>query len=210
MDTIAVSLFATALFTITNPIGNTALFASMTSDLKYAGQQATARQSAIAITAILLVVLWAGHYLLAFFGINVASLETAGGIIVLSLGLSMLHSKKSGQAHSSEEADAAAKKDSIAVVPMAIPIVAGPGAITAVLINSSKQSGELLTMIGFSAVCIGFGLLFWVCFRFASKISLAIGVNGVAIITRIMGMVLAAIAVTMIANGLKQLLPGLA
>jgi multiple antibiotic resistance protein len=79
-----------------NPIGNTALFASMTSDLDAAMQRATARQSAIAISIILLVVLWVGQYLLAFFGINIPALETAGGIIVLGLGLSMLHTQKSG------------------------------------------------------------------------------------------------------------------
>lgn len=65
-------------------------------------------------------------------------------------------------------------------------------------------------MVGLSVVCLGFGLLFWLCFRSAGRISAHLGVHGVAIVTRIMGMVLAAIAVTMIASGLKQLLPGLA
>lgn len=182
----------------------------MTSDLDAAAQCSTARQSAIAVSIVLLVVLWAGHYLLAFFGINIPALETAGGIIVLGLGLSMLHSRKSGQSHSAEETAAVAEKDSVAVVPIAIPIVAGPGAITTVLVNSSKLSGDLATMVGLSVVCLGFGLLFWLCFRSAERISALVGVHGVAIVTRIMGMVLAAIAVTMIASGLRQLLPGLA
>ncbi len=210
MELATISIFATALFTITNPIGNTALFASMTSELDAAAQGKTARQSALAITIILLVVLWAGQYLLRFFGINIPALETAGGIIVLSLGLSMLHSEKSRQSHSAEETSAALEKDSIAVVPMAIPIVAGPGAITTVLINASKLEGDWATMLGLSAVCLGYGVLFWLCFRSAARISAVVGVHGVAIITRIMGMILAAIAVMMIANGLKQLLPGLA
>lgn len=181
----------------------------MTSDLGAPAQRATARQSALAISIILLIVLWAGHYLLAFFGINIPALETAGGIIVLGLGLSMLHSKKSGQSHSTEESAAAVEKDSVAVVPIAIPIVAGPGAITTVLVDSSKLGGDLPTMVGLSVVCLGYGILFWLCFRSAGRISALVGVHGVAIVTRIMGMVLAAIAVTMIANGLKQLLPGL-
>ncbi len=210
IDIAALSLFATALFTITNPIGNTAVFASMTSDLDAAAQRNTARQSAIAISMILLIVLWAGHYLLAIFGISIPALETAGGIIVLGLGLSMLQSRKSGQSHSAEESVAAAEKDSIAVVPLAIPIVAGPGAITTVLVNSSKLSGDVPTMLGLSVISLGFGLLFWLCFRSAARISALAGVHGIAIVTRIMGMVLAAIAVTMIASGLKQLLPGLA
>ena len=182
----------------------------MTSDMDAAAQSATARQSAMAIAITLLVVLWAEHYLLAFFGINIPALETAGGIIVLGLGLSMLHSQKSGQSHSTEETAAAMEKDSIAVVPLAIPIVAGPGAITTVLVNSNKLSGDLPTMVGLSVVCLGFGVVFWLCFRSAARISSLVGVHGIAIVTRIMGMVLAAIAVTMIASGLKQLLPGLA
>ncbi len=210
IDVATLGIFATALFTITNPLGSTALFASMTADLDAAEQRATARQSALAIAIVLLVVLWAGHYLLKFFGITVPALETAGGIIVLGLGLSMLHNQKSPQSHSKEEHAAAEKKDSIAVVPVAIPIVAGPGAITAVLLHSGKIGGHLMTMVGLSAVCVSFGVLFWLCFRYAGKISALVGVNGIAIVTRIMGMVLAAIACTMIANGLKDLLPGLA
>lgn len=182
----------------------------MTADQDTVAQRSTARQSAFAISVILLVVLWAGHFLLDLFGINIPALETAGGIIVLGLGLSMLHSEQSGQAHSEEEAAEAKQKDSIAIVPMAIPIVAGPGAITTVLVSSSGVSGNLASMAGYSAVCLGFGVLFWACFRSAARISALLGVSGVAIVTRIMGMILAAIAVKMIATGLKELLPGLA
>lgn len=182
----------------------------MTFDMDAATQRNTARQSAIAILLVLLIVQWTGHYLLGFFGINIPALETAGGIIVLGLGLSMLQSKKSGQSHSAEESEAAVEKDSIAVVPIAIPIVAGPGAITTILVNSSKIGGDVPTMLGMSVISLGFGLLFWLCFRSAARISALIGVHGIAIVTRVMGMILAAVAVMMIASGLKELLPGLA
>ncbi|MEM1329536.1 MAG: MarC family protein [Planctomycetota bacterium] len=205
----AISLFTAALFTITNPIGNIAVFAGLTSDLDERGRRATARQSAFAITIVLLIVLWAGHYLLAFFGVNIPALETAGGLIVLLLGLSMLQNKRSGQAHSPEEAAEAETKESVAVVPVAIPIVAGPGTISTVLIHAGQQQGNIGTLAAFSGICVGFGLLFWICFRSASTVSKLLGVHGVAIVTRIMGMVLAAIACDMIASGLKELLPGL-
>ena len=122
----------------------------------------------------------------------------------------MLHSEPSKQAHSKAESAAAAAKESIAVVPIAIPIVAGPGAITAILISAGKYTGDLFTMAGFSLVCLAYGALFWLCFHFSSRLQAAIGVNGVSIITRLMGMILAAIACIMITNGLKILLPGLA
>lgn len=208
-------LFVTALFTITNPIGNIAVFAGMTSDLNAAERNATARQSAIAITITLMVVLWGGHYLLKFFGVSIPALEAAGGLIVLNLGLSMLRNQKSSQSHSAEEAAAAEDKDSVAVIPMAIPIVVGPGTMTTVLIHAGQihagQSSDSWRLMGiFSAVCLGFGLLFWGCFRSAGRVSRLVGVHGTAIATRVMGMVLAAIACDMIASGLKELLPGLA
>lgn len=210
MDIGSLGVFATALFTITNPLGSTAIFASMTGDVTAAEQRQVAYQSAVAIAVVLLVVLWVGDYVLRFFGIDIAALETAGGIIVLGLGLSMLHNQKSKQAHTAEEHEAASDKSSIAVVPIAIPIVAGPGAITTVLLSASKQDGNLYALLEMSAVCLVFGVLFWICFRFAARLATFVGVNGIAIVTRVMGMVLAAIACSMIASGLKQLLPGLA
>ena len=72
----------------------------------------------------------------------------------------MLHSEPSKQAHSDAESEAVSSKNSIAVVPIAIPIVAGPGAITTVLVSAGKQTGDLLTMAGLSAVCIAYGVLF--------------------------------------------------
>lgn len=210
MDIGSLGVFATALFTITNPLGSTAIFASMTGDLSAVEQGKVAYQSAFAVAIVLLVVLWVGHYVLRFFGIDIAALETAGGIIVLGLGLSMLHNQKSKQSHTEEESEATSDKSSIAVVPVAIPIVAGPGAITTVLLSASKQDGNLFALFEMSLVCLAFGVLFWICFGSAAKLAKLVGVNGIAIVTRVMGMVLAAIACSMIASGLKQLLPGLA
>ena len=182
----------------------------MTGGLSEVERKKIARQSAFAITVVLLIVLWIGQYLLRFFGIDIAALETAGGIIVLSLGLSMLHNQPSKQSHTEAEASASKEKPSIAVVPIAIPIVAGPGAITTVLLAGSGQQGNVVSLAEMSAVCGLFGLLFWVCFGFASRLSSSVGVHGIAIVTRVMGMILAAIACGMIASGLQKLLPGLA
>lgn len=203
-------LFATALFTITNPVGNIAVFAGMTGDLDTDERHATARTAAIAITLTLLIVLWAGQFLLGFFGVSIPALEAAGGIIILHLGLSMLQNKSSGQAQTDKERAAAEKKESVAVVPIAIPIVTGPGAITAILVHAGNHENDFTIMLAFSVVCIVFGLLFWLCFRSAATLSRMVGVHGIAIVTRLMGMILAAIACSMIAQGAKSLMPGLA
>ncbi len=201
---------AATLFTVTNPLGNMAVYAGMTGHLTREEQHATAWHAALAITIVMVAILWAGHYILAFFGVSIPALEVAGGIIILHLGLSMLQNKSSGQAQSPAERRAAVEKESLAIVPIAIPIVAGPGAIAAISLHAAQHQGDWAAMLALTVVCAGFGLLFGVCFRWASAASRAVGVHGIAIVTRVMGILLAALACSMIASGAKVLLPGLA
>jgi multiple antibiotic resistance protein len=156
----------------------------------------------------LTIVAWAGPGLLAFFGVTVDSLRAAGGLIVLLIGLHMLFNK-SEHKHSSKELEDAQDRSSIAVVPLTIPIVAGPGTMTAVLV-AAQQQPTVLTKIEISLVIVGFSVLVGLLFSFASPIANRIGESGMGVVTRIMGMILAAIAMGMLAEGLTALLPGLA
>lgn len=94
-------------------------------------------------------------------------------------------------------------------MPIAIPIVAGPGAITTIIVNTHKY-GTLEDKGLISIVCLGIAVLLWICFYFSAPVSRALGVSGVNIVTRIMGIILTAIAFGMLTNGLKSLMPGLA
>ena len=199
--------FAVALLTITNPIGNLAIFASLTGDRDDAEKKRIATKSALAITLILVIVTWSGSYLLDMFGISVPAFQTAGGLIILLLGLSMLHSKTSAMHHTADEHAAAVEKDSIAVVPMAIPIVAGPGAMTTIIVQT-HHAGTVIDRALVTAICLVVALLLWLAFWFAAPIARRLGIGGINIVTRIMGMVLAAIAIGMIAEGLRRLFPG--
>jgi MarC family membrane protein len=201
--------FAIAMLAITNPIGNLAIFASMTGSKSLAEKKKTAFVAGVAITIILLVVTWTGGLLLRAFGINIASFETAGGVIIALMGISMLHAKTSKIHHTKDEQEEAETKDSVAVVPIAIPIVAGPGAITTIIVFTHKY-GTLEDKGLISIVCLGIALLLWICFYFSAPVSRALGVSGINIVTRIMGIILTAIAFGMITDGLKSLLPGLA
>ena len=201
--------FAIAMLAITNPIGNLAIFASLTGDKTPEEKKKTAFTAGVAITIILIVVTWTGGLLLRAFGIDIASFETAGGVIIALMGISMLHAKTSPIHHTQEEQDDAKTKTSVAVVPIAIPIVAGPGAITTIIVNTHQyQTIEDKVMI--SGVCILIAVLLWLCFFFSAPVSRMLGVSGIKIVTRIMGIVLASIAFGMITSGLKALLPGLA
>jgi multiple antibiotic resistance protein len=201
------SLIAT-LFSMMNPIGNVGVFAGMTTDRPGAQVKRIAWTCAGAIAITLLVVAWSGSLLLEFFGITVDSLRAAGGVIVLLIGLHML-SNKSEHTHTPSEIEDAKPRASIAVVPLAIPIVAGPGTMAAVLV-ATQQNPSILSTLEISIVILALAALCGLLFSFAAPISKRLGESGMGVITRVMGMILAAIAMGMLADGLKGMLPGLA
>ncbi len=121
----------------------------------------------------------------------------------------MLHARTSEMHHSPAEHEEAKSKDSVAVVPIAIPIVAGPGAITTIVVQIQK-AGTIEDRMTITVVSIALSFLLWLCFYFSGPVSRLLGVTGINIVTRIMGIILAAIAFQMLADGLKNLLPGLA
>jgi len=201
--------FLAALVSIANPIGAIPVFISLTSDEALSQRRRIASQTTLAFSGILLVILFVGEPLLAFFGITVASFKTAGGIIILLMAISMVHGQVSKAKHTKEEAEDAAARDSVAIVPMGIPLLAGPGAISTVIVYShhaSSMVGKLLL----GAEILAVALLVWLCLNAAPYIARLLGKTGMNIVTRIMGLILAAIGIEFIANGLMGLFPGLA
>lgn len=200
------SLIAT-LFSMMNPIGNIGIFAGMTSDRSISEAAKIAWVCAGAIAVTLLIVTWSGSLLLQFFGITVDSLRAAGGVIVMLIGLHMLFNSAEHK-HSPGELEDARLRGSIAVVPLAIPIVAGPGTMAAVLV-AAQQHPSVLNKMEISVVVMVLAAICGLLFRFAAPIAQRLGEAGMGVVTRVMGMVLAAIAMGMLADGLKGLLPGL-
>lgn len=200
--------FIATLFSMLNPIGCLGIFAGMTANHTLAESRKIAVTCAIAVAVILLIVAWCGSFFLEFFGISIASLRAAGGVIVLMIGLNMLFNNSEHKYSNPELADAKTRS-SIAVVPLAIPIVAGPGAIASVLVVA-HQHFSLVNRIEISLVILALSLFTGILFYYARTISQRIGPSGMGVITRIMGIVLAAIAMGLLADGLKALLPGLA
>ena len=204
----ALMSFIATLFSMMNPIGNVGVFAGMTTERPEPEARRTALACAVAVAVTLLIVTWTGSLLLDFFGITVDSLRAAGGVIVLLIGLHML-SNKSHHQHSTAELDDAKPRASIAVVPLAIPIVAGPGTMAAVLV-AAQQHPSTLSKIEISIVIVALAAFCGLLFSFAAPISKRLGVSGMGVVTRVMGMILAAMAMGLLADGLKGMLPGLA
>ena len=204
----ALTSFVATLFSMMNPIGNTGVVAAMTANRSADQVRRIAWTCAGASAVTLLIVAWSGSLLLEFFGITVDSFRAAGGVILLLIGLNMLFNKSDHASSPAEETDAE-HRESIAVVPLAIPLVAGPGTMTAVLL-AAQQHHSALSKIEISVVVVVIAAFCGLLFSFAAPISKRLGKAGMGVVTRIMGMILSAIAIGMLADGLKGLLPGLA
>jgi len=197
----------TAIIVIVDPFGLIPIFISITADETEREKARTAKVAVTAAAIVLIVSILAGGPLLRFFGISIASFKVAGGILIFLTAVSMINARISSSKNTPEETKEAVEKENVAVVPLAVPLLAGPAAISTVIIYSHKQPG--LAMKGFligSVVLVALGT--WVLLRLSSAISRKLGRTGLNNTTRLMGLILAAIAIEFIAGGLLQLFPG--
>ena len=200
--------FFLALLVIVNPVGAVPLFVSMTEQHTVDEKRRIARAASAAVAVVLVLAAIAGQPLLAFFGITIASFKVGGAILILLLAISMMHATPTGEKQTPEEAREAADKESIAVVPLAIPLLSGPGAISTTIIYSTGRS-SLSHILLIIACCLLVSLVTWVALRAANPVSLWLGKTGVNIAIRLMGLLLAAVAVEIFTSGILVLLPGL-
>lgn len=200
--------FFLALIVIVNPLGAVPLFVSMTQQHTIEQKRRTARVASSAVAVVLVLAAIGGQPLLAFFGITIASFKVGGAILILLLAISMMHATPTGEKQTPEEAREAQDKESIAVVPLAIPLLAGPGAISTTIIYATGRS-SLLHILIILACCLLVSLTTWLALRAATPVSQWLGKTGVNIAIRIMGLLLAAVAVEIFASGIVVLLPGL-
>jgi multiple antibiotic resistance protein len=201
-------LFA-GLLAIANPLGVIPLFISMTANESTRQRSKTINLVAVGVGTILLVALFFGELLLAFFGITINAFQVGGGILILLMAIAMLHAKTSPIRQTDEEAHESIEKESVAIVPLATPLLAGPGAISAVILAAHTSTGVMHYAIVAGGVLL-LTLLVWCALRLSPWIAARISATGINIFTRIMGLILMAIAVEFIASGIKGLFPGLA
>ena len=190
------------LLTILNPIGNAGIFLGMTKGTSYAVKRRIAWHTALAVLIVMLIGLWAGQRLLVFFGIGISAFEVAGSLVVFRIGFDMLQAKEDTSAHHTypDQRIGAVNlrhKHDIAVVPLAIPIIAGPGTISTLIVHSSGGLHDKLLLSGITVICAFIiGLTLW----FAPTIARWLGAAGMRVVTRLMGLVLTAIAAQMFIN----------
>lgn len=196
----------TALFVIVNPIGAIPLFIGYTRNQTATERRATARTTAVAVAIVLIVSIFFGDPVLQFFGIGLPSFRVGGGILILLMAIAMLNAQQGGARYTAEEGREGESKEYIAVVPLAIPILAGPGAIGTTIIYSHQAHSiaDLAILVG-AALTVTATIT--TALYLADPIARRLGRTGINIATRIMGLILAAVAVEFIAEGLVQLFP---
>lgn len=201
--------FLVALTFIVNPISALPMFISLTVGNTETEKREIARVAALAVVAVLVCAALIGEPVLGLFGITIASFKVGGAIIILLIAISMVHAAPNREKKQTPaEAREAAEKDNIAVVPLAIPLLAGPGAISTTIVYATERHSvaHLAIILG---CCALVGLATWVALRLATPVAQWLGETGLNIAVRLMGLLLAAVAVEIFASGLVVLLPGL-
>lgn len=194
----AITVFFT-LFVVIDPIGLVPMFVAMTTGMAPQRRFRIAATACIAAVAILTIFALAGQKILDFVGISLAAFRISGGILLFITALDMLFERRT--ARREEKADDAA--DDPSIFPLAMPLIAGPGAMaTMILLASGAPWSVTLTVIGVMGSVV---LLVFLLFLLASPIEHILGKTGVVVATRLMGMLLAALSVQFVVDGLRDL-----
>lgn len=196
-----------SLFAILDPIGMIPVIILFTASLSAKKRAQAGRITSLTVGGILLVALLVGEPILAFFGISINSFRVAGGILLMLMSITMLN----GNVYKPVPADDGADLEetaSHAIVPLSTPLLAGPGSISAVIVEAHKMPAVQHYLI-MTTVIILLSVTVWITFLVAPWVAQRLGKVGIDIFTRLMGLILAAIAVEFIATGARGLFPAL-
>src|ERR1700761_4438861 len=197
-------LALSSIFFLVDPFAALPTFLAVTADQTAGKRARTARKASLTAFVVLTTFAFIGQYIFQLFGIKLPAFEISGGIILLLIGLDMLEAKRSATQESPDETNAAAQKDDVGIVPMGIPMLAGPGSITTVmvLVGQVQKPWEMVAIIGAIAIT---ALICWVVLGSATRVATMLGETGIRILVRIMGLLLVALAVQYFVNGLQDL-----
>jgi multiple antibiotic resistance protein len=197
----ALVTFTSMLF-IVDPIAAVPTYLVITQDETAEERRRTARRACIAMTALLMVFAATGTMLFRAFGITLAAFRTAGGLILWFVAMDMLHGERRTQEGRDEVVEGQAKED-VALTPLAIPMLAGPGAISTAIVVAGQARGAAQTMVVYAAIALT-GLISLFSLRLGEPLLRRLGKTGIRVVTRIMGLILAAVAVQFVFSGVKE------
>jgi multiple antibiotic resistance protein len=199
----AITVFA-AIFAIVNPIGNIPVFVAITQDYTPEQKRRVIRKVCIVAASVLLAFGIFGNYIFAIYGITIPAFKIAGGLLLFSIAFNMTRGQVGRTKMTGEEHEEALEKEEVGVVPLGIPLFAGPGAITTVMIYiafATTSSDELFDLSSIFLSIVFTVVASYFLLRYAEPIFSRMGKSGAGAFTRIMGLLLAAIAIEFIITG---------
>ncbi len=199
-----------SVFAIVDPVGVVPFFVALTEGFDDADRRVVVKRATLVLGSVLLLFALLGRFLFAVFGFTLGAFEIAGGIVLFVVAFDMLEGRVTRTKLSPQDREAAVEhRDEVAVVPLGIPLLAGPGAISTVMIDAGSAGGTPLSIAGtFVAIAIVTVLTFFVL-TLGPPILRALGKVGVMAMTRVLGLILAALGVQFVLNGVASVLPHL-
>ena len=198
-------LFAsfTSLFSVVNPLAAMPIFLSLTDSYGEKERVQTARKASLYMLGVLITFLLVGTFILSFFGISLAGIRIAGGLIIMRAAYSMLNPERGGRKLTDEDEAAAKEKEDISFSPLALPLLSGPGSI-AVVIGFATQAEGVNDYLVHALSVILVVLLTYIILRLAPISARYIGPTGLNVMTRLMGFIALAISVQFILSGISR------
>jgi multiple antibiotic resistance protein len=199
-----------AFFVILDPPGTAALFAAMTRNIADRHRRVMAWRATVMAASMLFAFAVAGEWLLGILGITLPAFRVAGGVLLFLLAADMVFARQSGLRSTTpiEDEEAAARED-ITVFPLAFPLIAGPGAMTSVVLMMGGAQGDPYRQVAVLAVLAAVMACLLAMLLAAGHILRVLGMTGAHVVSRVLGIILAALALQFVLDGLRQALPGL-
>ena len=195
-------LTLTSILFIVNPIAVIPTYLVITQKDSAERRARTARRACISAAAILIAFAVAGRQIFSVFGITIDAFRVAGGLILWVVAMDMLHGERRTQEGEQEITESATRED-VALAPLAMPMLAGPGAISTIMVLSSQAVGMAEKVAVYVAIAVTMAIA-WVVLRVGDKVVLRMGETGIRVMTRIMGLLLAAIAMQFVISGARD------
>jgi multiple antibiotic resistance protein len=193
----------TSMFVLVDPIAAVPTFLAVTGESNRGRRRHMAARAAWTCFIVLVVFAIAGTFIFKLFGITLAAFRIAGGLILGVIGLDMLKAKRSPTKETPGETEEAAEKEDVGIIPLGIPMLAGPGSISSVMVLMSQNTDWLHAVVIVCAIA-GVAIISFVVLAAADRVSSYLHATGIRILTRMMGLLLTAIAVQFVLNGLTD------
>lgn len=206
MDTTSQLAFAllafTSLLAIVNPLSAIPIYVALTGDYDQHHRSTTLRTAALTGTSVLAVFAFLGPWILQFFGITTDAFRIAGGLLFVGIGSDMLAARRSRVKTTRSEEEEAESRDEVGIIPLGLPTLAGPGAITTV-ITLNAQATTVLDQAAVYVAIVGVMAIAWVLLRIAPMMLRRFGQTGLNVMTRVMGLLVMVIGVQFVINGVR-------